>query len=169
MSRSFSASAVLRLGADFQKTALAWWGSAHLTRAVSIVLLGLHGSVPNSLSIDFANAVLFASFALTWSGARVFDRRPPEPALSLVGVAIWLAACRFSGFADDPELRATVGAGIVAGYTWLTAYEFWRDRDEALVSRWPPRSSCCSRTALCSCCARRSASNCTSLPTTGWR
>ena len=60
---------------NFSKRALAWWGSAHLLRAVSIMLLGLHGSVPNSLSIDFGNAVLFASFALTWCGARVFDRR----------------------------------------------------------------------------------------------
>ena len=26
---------------------------------------------------------------------------------------------------------------IVAAYTWLTAYEFWRGRNEPLVSRWP--------------------------------
>ena len=30
-----------------------------------------------------------------------------------------------------------VGSGIVTAYTWATAYEFWRGRDEALVSRWP--------------------------------
>jgi diguanylate cyclase (GGDEF)-like protein len=35
------------------------------------------------------------------------------------------------------DLRLLVGSGIVAAYTWLTAYEFWRGRDEALVSRWP--------------------------------
>jgi diguanylate cyclase (GGDEF)-like protein len=121
----------------FGKLALAWWGTAHLMRAVSIMLLGLHGSVPASLSIDFANAVLFASFALTWSGARVFDRRKPEPALSLVGVALWLLACRFPSFTSSPELRALLGSGIVTTYTWMTAYEFWRGRDEALVSRWP--------------------------------
>ena len=56
---------------NFNKRALAWWGSAHLMRAVSIMLLGLYGRVPDSLSIDFANAVLFSSFALTWCGARV--------------------------------------------------------------------------------------------------
>ena len=70
---------------NFGKRALAWWGSAHLMRAVSIMLLGLYGSVPDSLSIDLANAVLFGSFALTWCGARVFDQRKPEPALALVG------------------------------------------------------------------------------------
>ena len=121
----------------FGRRALAWWGSAHLMRAVSIMLLGLHGSVPASLSIDFANAVLFASFALTWSGARVFDRRKPEPALALVGVALWLLACRFPSFTSSPELRALLGSGIVTAYTWMTAYEFWRGRAEALISRWP--------------------------------
>jgi diguanylate cyclase (GGDEF)-like protein len=122
---------------NFSKRALAWWGSAHLTRAASIMLLGLYGSVPDSLSIDCANAVLFGSFALTWCGARVFDRRSPEPAVALVGVAIWLLACRLQAFTTMVELRVLVGSGIVAAYTWGTAYEFWRSRDEALVSRWP--------------------------------
>jgi diguanylate cyclase (GGDEF)-like protein len=122
---------------NFSKRALAWWGSAHLMRAVSIMLFGMHGSVPASLSIDMANAILFASFALTWSGARVFDRRPPEPAFALVGVAAWLVVCRTPGLSDMSELRTLVGSGIVTTYLWLTAFEFWRNRAEALVSRWP--------------------------------
>ena len=122
---------------NFSKRALAWWGSAHLMRAVSIMLLGLYGTVPDSLSIDLANAVLFGSFALTWCGARVFDRRHPELALGLVGVAVWLLACRLQAFTSMVELRVLVGGGIVTAYTWATAYEFWRGRDEALVSRWP--------------------------------
>jgi diguanylate cyclase (GGDEF)-like protein len=122
---------------NFSKRALAWWGSAHLMRAVSIMLLGLYGTVPDSLSIDFANAVLFGSFALTWCGARVFDRRRPEPAIALVGVAVWLLACRLQTFITMVELRVLVGSGIVTAYTWAAAYEFWRGRDEALVSRWP--------------------------------
>jgi diguanylate cyclase (GGDEF)-like protein len=122
---------------NFSKRALAWWGSAHLLRATSIMLLGLYGTVPDSLSIDFANAVLFGSFALTWCGARVFERRPPEPAVALIGVAVWLLACRLQTFTTLVELRALAGSGIVTAYTWATAYEFWRGRDEALVSRWP--------------------------------
>jgi diguanylate cyclase (GGDEF)-like protein len=121
----------------FSRRALAWWGSAHLLRAVSIMLFGWHGTVPQSVSIDLANAVLFASFAVTWCGARVFDRRRPEPALALVGVAIWIFVCRFSPWPTSPEVLSLVGGGIVAAYTWLTAFEFWRGRAEALVSRWP--------------------------------
>ncbi|MGZ8295529.1 MAG: hypothetical protein ACXWVG_21060, partial [Telluria sp.] len=122
---------------NFSKRALAWWGSAHLLRAVSIMLLGMYGTAPDSVSIDLANAVLFGSFALTWCGARVFDQRNPEPALALVGVAIWLLACRLQVFTTTVELRVLVGSGIMTGYTWAAAYEFWRGRDEGLVSRWP--------------------------------
>src|SRR3954467_2769279 len=110
---------------NFSKRALAWWGSAHLMRAVSIMLLGLYGSVPDSLSIDLANAVLFGSFALTWCGARVFDRRSPEPAVALVGIAVWLLACRLPMFTTTAEFRVLLGASIVTAYTWATAFEFW--------------------------------------------
>ena len=122
---------------NFGKPALAWWGSAHMLRAVSIMLLGMHGSIPTWISIDAANAVLFASFALTWSGARVFDRRSAEPVWCMVGVIIWMLACRLPQFAASLELRALIGSMIVTTYTWLAAYEFWRGCDEALVSRWP--------------------------------
>jgi diguanylate cyclase (GGDEF)-like protein len=122
---------------NFSKRALAWWGSAHLVRAISIILFGMHGTVPDSISIDLANAALFTSFALTWCGARVFDRRPPELALALVGIAVWVMVCRLTPYSGSAEVRGLVGAAIVAGYTWLAAYEIWRGRAEALVSRWP--------------------------------
>ena len=88
-----------------------------------------HGSIPAWASIDLANAVLYGSFALTWSGARVFDRRSAEPVWCMVGVIIWLLACRLPQFAASIELRALVGSFIVTTYTWLAAYEFWRGRD----------------------------------------
>src|SRR3954467_6528945 len=98
---------------NFSKRALAWWGSAHMMRAISIMLLGLYGSVPDSLSIDLANAVLFGSFALTGCGAGGVDQRRPEPAVALVGVAVWLLACRLQTFTTTVELRLLVGSGIV--------------------------------------------------------
>jgi diguanylate cyclase (GGDEF)-like protein len=122
---------------NFSKTALAWWGGAHMLRAISIMLFGMHGTIPAWASIDLANAALFASFAVTWSGARVFDRRTAEPVWCMVGVVIWLLACRLPQFSASIELRALIGSMIVTTYTWLAAYEFWRSRDEALVSRWP--------------------------------
>src|SRR2546425_12102057 len=59
--------------------AVAWWGSAHLMRAGSVVLFGMYGSVTDAVTIDLANALLFFAYGITWTGARVFDGRKPLP------------------------------------------------------------------------------------------
>ena len=117
--------------------AVAWWGFAHLIRASSVVLFGMYGSAPELITIDLANALLFTAFAVTWTGARVFDGRPVEPVYLVTGAVLWLLVCRLPVLADAIEMRAMIASGIVTAYTWLTAYEFWRGRGEALVSRWP--------------------------------
>jgi diguanylate cyclase (GGDEF)-like protein len=117
--------------------AVAWWGFADLVRAGSIALFGTYGTAPDLISIDLANALLFTAFALTWTGARVFDHRHPLPILLFGGAALWLVVGRLPGFASSWEMRALLSSGIVTTYTWATAYEFWRGRSEPLVSRWP--------------------------------
>ena len=118
-------------------TAVAWWGFAHLLRAASVTLFGLYGSVSDLISIDLANAILFTSFAVTWTGARLFDHRKPQYVLLFAGAALWLVACRIPGFTDSLGLRVLVSSGIITVYTWAAAFEFWRGRSEPLVSRWP--------------------------------
>jgi len=117
--------------------AVAWWGFAHLIRAGSIVLFGMYGSSPDLITIDLANALLFTSFAVTWTGARVFDGRPAEPVYLVTGAVLWLLICRLPVLTDAIDMRSMIATGIITTYTWLTAYEFWRGRSEALVSRWP--------------------------------
>jgi diguanylate cyclase (GGDEF)-like protein len=117
--------------------AVAWWGFAHLLRALSVMLFGMYGSVPDFVSIDFANVVLFTSFVITWTGARVFDGRSPMPLGMVAGAALWLVVCRLPVFTEMADVRFLLASGIITTYTWLAAYEFWRGRDEPLVSRWP--------------------------------
>jgi len=116
--------------------AVAWWGCAHLMRAGSIALFGTFGSASDLVSIDLANILLFLSFGITWTGARVFDQRQILPLPVLAGPALWVGLSHFALF-DNLDLRALLSCGIITTYTWLTAYEFWRGRSEALVSRWP--------------------------------
>jgi diguanylate cyclase (GGDEF)-like protein len=122
---------------NVQIRAVAWWGGAHLMRASSIVLFGMFGHVSNAISIDLANAVLFLAFAVTWSGARVFDGRKAKPIYLVAGPVLWLIVSHLPTFTGDLELRLLLAPGIITTYTWLTAYEFWRGRGEPLVSRWP--------------------------------
>jgi diguanylate cyclase (GGDEF)-like protein len=117
--------------------AVAWWGSAHLLRAASVVIFGMWGSVPELISIDLANAILFTAFAVTWTGARVFDGRKASPVGIVAGAAIWLILCRTPFVAESMDAKVLLSSGIITGYTWLTAYEFWQGRREPLVSRWP--------------------------------
>jgi diguanylate cyclase (GGDEF)-like protein len=117
--------------------AVAWWGFAHLIRAASIVLFGMYDQAPDLITIDLANAMLFTAFSVTWTGARVFDGRPVEPVYLVTGAVIWLLVCRLPVLAEAIETRAMIASAIITAYTWLTAYEFWRGRGEALVSRWP--------------------------------
>ena len=117
--------------------AVAWWGSAHLLRAGSVVLFGMYGSVSEAISIDLANALLLLSFAVTWSGARVFDGRPLLPMYIALGPVAWIIMAHLPAIGGDLQLRILLSSGIITSYTWLTACEFWRGRSEPLVSRWP--------------------------------
>jgi diguanylate cyclase (GGDEF)-like protein len=117
--------------------AVAWWGFAHLVRAISVVLFGMYGAVPDLISIDLANALLFTSFAVTWTGARVFDGKPVEPVYLVTGAVLWLLVCRLPVVTESVEIRVLLASGIITAYTWLTAFEFWGGRGEPLVSRWP--------------------------------
>jgi diguanylate cyclase (GGDEF)-like protein len=117
--------------------AVAWWGCAHLLRALSIALYGMYGSVSDLISIGLADAILFGSYAVTWSGMRVFDGREPRPGSLIAGATVWLLACQFSGFAQAADLRAVLSSAIIATFMWLAAYELWRGRAEWLISRWP--------------------------------
>jgi diguanylate cyclase (GGDEF)-like protein len=117
--------------------ALAWWGSAHLLRTLSIALYGMFGSVPELISLDLSNALLFTSYAIAWSGARVFDGRQPRPGWIITGATVWVFACQLPQFALAIEFRSLLSNTIVTVFLWLTAFEFWRGRDERLLSRWP--------------------------------
>jgi diguanylate cyclase (GGDEF)-like protein len=131
---------LLLLFAWVQDTAIrgvAWWGFAHLIRAASVMLFGMYGSASDLITIDLANALLFTSFAATWIGARVFGGRPVQPVYLVTGAILWMVMCRLPELAGATNLRTSVSTAIIAGYTWLAAYEFWRGRSEALVSRWP--------------------------------
>ena len=131
---------LLLLFAWVQNTAIyavAWWGFADLLRAASVMLFGMYGSVSDLISIDLANAILFTAFAVTWTGARVFDHRKPNWILLFGGAALWLVLCRIPAVQGSWDLRMLLSSGIITAYTWATAYEFWRGRSEPLVSRWP--------------------------------
>ena len=89
------------------------------------------------MSIDLGNALVLLGYGLTWAGARNFDGRRVPPLVVVFAPLIWLLACRMPVFADDVNLRVVVISAMLAMLAAATAEEFWRGRDEPLMSRWP--------------------------------
>lgn len=114
-----------------------WWGAAHIINAIGLGLLTSRGAVPDVVSIDLANAMVLLGYGLTWTGARVFDGRGIKPHLVLLAPAVWMLLCRMHGFETDANMRTIVVSTMMALLALLTAEEFWRGRDEPLMSRWP--------------------------------
>ena len=114
-----------------------WWGAAHIVGASGLGLVTSRGAAPDFVSIDLANALVLLSYGLTWTGARIFDGRRSGRCFVLLAPAIWFLLCRIPAFAADANLRVVVVSTMMAMLALLTAEEFWRGRDEPLMSRWP--------------------------------
>jgi diguanylate cyclase (GGDEF)-like protein len=67
----------------------------------------------------------------------VFDGRKVLPLVVVFAPAVWLLACRIPAFESDSNLRVVVVSAMMAMLAAATAEEFWRGRDEPLMSRWP--------------------------------
>jgi diguanylate cyclase (GGDEF)-like protein len=114
-----------------------WWGAAQIVGATGLALATSRGSVPDFVSIDIANALVLLGYGLTWAGARIFDGRKVQPLVVVFAPILWLLVCRIPAFANDVNLRVVVLSAMLAMLAAATAEEFWRGREEPLMSRWP--------------------------------
>lgn len=113
------------------------WGAAYIVSATGLGLVTTHGSTPDFLSVDIANALVLLGFALIWAGARLFDGRPVRTGLVVSSAVLWLIACQVPAFSGDINLRVVLVSAMMAMLAAVTAEEFWRGRAEPLMSRWP--------------------------------
>lgn len=113
------------------------WGAAFIVGAIGLALITTHGSAPDWIAVNIANAFVLLGMSLTWGGSRLFDGRPVRPGLVLAPAALWLIACTIPAFADDLNLRVVFVSALMAMLAAVTAEEFWRGRAEPLMSRWP--------------------------------
>ena len=128
---------LLLLGAWTQERipALGWWGAAYLIGALSgaIWRFGLEPALP----VGIANIFLFVTVGMIWSAARLFQGRRVRWGPMFLGAVVWLVAWMFPAFAHSAASRIFVSSLIVASYTFLIAIEFWRERRQSLLRRWP--------------------------------
>jgi diguanylate cyclase (GGDEF)-like protein len=114
-----------------------WWGGAQIVSAIGLGLAASSGALAPFVSTDIANALVLLGYGLTWAGARVFDGRPVLRPVIVFAPVVWLFACHIPAFESDANLRGVVVSTMTAMLAAATAEEFWRGRDEPLLSRWP--------------------------------
>jgi diguanylate cyclase (GGDEF)-like protein len=114
-----------------------WWGSAYIVGAAGLGLVTSHAALPEVVRVDLGNALVLLSYGLIWAGARNFDSNRIAPLVVVFAPLLWLLACRIPGIVDDLNLRILVISTMLAMLAAATAEEFWRGRNEPLMSRWP--------------------------------
>ena len=114
--------------------ALAWWGTAYLLGAASLVLWSAPTpvfAVPRVLPATLT----YMACGMLWNGVRMFHGRPLVPAGIYAGATAWLVLNQFPLLASGTIGHIAIGAVIVACYTLVIAFEFWRERRKSLYSR----------------------------------
>jgi diguanylate cyclase (GGDEF)-like protein len=117
--------------------ALLWWGGGYLLGACSFALLTARGIIPDVFSIEIANSAVLLGYGFILAGARSFNGRQTPATAFLVAPLIWLVAMRVPAIAASINLRIVIVTLCQCAMICLVAYEFWRDRAEPLLSRWP--------------------------------
>ena len=106
--------------------ALALWGGGFLLGAAGLALIIARGTLPDFWSVILGNAVLALGYGVSWLGVREFESRPLSFPAAGAGMVVWLVACQIPAVAGQPVARSAVMAGVVATYTLLNAWEFYR-------------------------------------------
>ncbi|MGP0091686.1 MAG: diguanylate cyclase [Xanthobacteraceae bacterium] len=116
--------------------ALAWWGLAYLIGGVSVAVWNLQGIGALLLPPAMPSALLFVTCGIVWSGARLFQERRVLPLAMCTGAVVWVIAWQSESFANSGAQHIILSSVIIASYTFLTAFEFCRERRKPLFSRW---------------------------------
>jgi diguanylate cyclase (GGDEF)-like protein len=117
--------------------ALLLWGIGYLLGGLSLALVASRGTIPDVLSIEVGIGAVLLCYAFLLAGARAFNGRDTPPTAFLVAPLIWLIAMRIPAVQADLSLRIIIVTFCQSAMTGCVIYEFWRERTEPLLSRWP--------------------------------
>jgi len=114
--------------------ALAWWGAAYLIGASSLAMWSAPAPL-FTLPADIPAALIFVACGMILNGVRLFHGRAVLSIATFAGAIIWLGLCQLPAVTPGSNARIALGAVVVATYTFLIAFELWRERRQSLYSR----------------------------------
>lgn len=115
--------------------ALAWWGSAYLIGASSMAMWGTPAPILG-IPLAVTEALTFLACGMIWSGVRLFHGRRVTPLGTCAGALGWLIANDFLMLEVGSATRIALAASVVAAYTFVIAFELWRERRKSMFSRF---------------------------------
>jgi len=116
--------------------ALVWWGIPFMLTGLALALYTRPGWNTDFVSIAFGNAARMFSIGCLVQGVRVFGGRKVN-LLPAVAVCVgWIALCFVPPIFASLLARIVCVSLMTSVLAALGAWELWRDRAEALASRW---------------------------------
>jgi diguanylate cyclase (GGDEF)-like protein len=117
--------------------ALLLWGAGYVIAALSFALVSARGRIPDVLSVELGVSAVLLAYVFLIAGTRAFNGRETPPTTFLIAPLIWLTSMRIPAVQDDVALRIIIITSCQCVMTGCVIYEFWRERAEPLLSRWP--------------------------------
>lgn len=116
---------------------LLWWGLPLMLGGFGLAAYMKPDWQSDYLAIMLGNAARLFSLGCLWQGIRVFQHRRPAVS-ALAGIClVWIGLCAIPAFVESMLARVVVASALTTILAGLSAWELWRDRVEALASRWP--------------------------------
>ena len=117
--------------------ALLWWSFPFVFGgAAALVYLRPHWETDFTI-IAIGNAARIFAVGCLWQGVRVFEGRKPALGRLLALCLLWIGLCCIPDFVTSMHARIVGASAFVGLLSAAAAYEIWRNRQEALASRWP--------------------------------
>ena len=114
-----------------------WWGAAQIVGAIGLALVIVARRRPRFRIHRHRQCAGVARLRPDLGGCAHFRRPQGAAAGRRVRARPVAARLPHPGLADDVNLRVVVLSAMLAMLAAATAEEFWRGRDEPLMSRWP--------------------------------
>jgi diguanylate cyclase (GGDEF)-like protein len=121
---------------------LAWWGTAYLFGALSLVALIARRAVAPDFLYSTSSALMILGYGCLWIGVRRFFRRRLPLGRVLTLCILWLALAQLPLLQASPPIRTAIVSAVVAALSFAIAFEFLRNWSERLSYRIPALVIC---------------------------
>jgi diguanylate cyclase (GGDEF)-like protein len=119
-----------------ESTELLWWGLPLMLGGIGLAAYMKPDWQTDYLAIMLGNVARLFALGCLWQGIRVFQHRKPLLLLLIAICLVWVGLCAVPAFVESMLARVVVASLLTVVMAGGSVWELWRDRKEALASRW---------------------------------